>query len=63
MTTVEDCLALLHWAGWNAGSVRVGTLWQVDASKGAERIIATGATEVEAWRRACELAKAFAELL
>ncbi len=61
-TKVEDCLTLLHLADWSAGSVRVGNEWQVDVTRGEERIVATGATEAEALRLACDLAKVFAEL-
>lgn len=50
--------AQLSLAGWSVGDVR-GTLgWYVFGRNGENVIDATGATQAEAWRLACEQARA-----
>ena len=60
--TVDVCLARPHAAGWSVGDVRLlgtrGPLWLVTGTRGAHLIRAEGQTQSEAWRNACELARA-----
>jgi hypothetical protein len=58
----DDCLALLHGSGWSVGEVRAGRAWQVDRTNGENVIQATGATQAEAWQRACEQAQSVGRL-
>jgi hypothetical protein len=54
---VEECRDCLHRAGWSLGECCFGALWQVDGSSGEDRLLATGATQAQAWWRACVLAR------
>jgi hypothetical protein len=58
----DASLARLHAAGWSAGEVRVlaphGPRWLVTGTNGENVIRAEGATQAEAWHRACGQAEA-----
>jgi hypothetical protein len=55
-------IARLHRAGWSIGSTAFaglgGRVWCVSGTNGENRIVAEGATELEAWQAACEQARA-----
>jgi hypothetical protein len=59
---VDESRDRLHRAGWSLGETRFGHLWQVDGVNGENAILATGATQAQAWWRACVLARAVAML-
>jgi hypothetical protein len=39
----------LQRAGWSLGETCFGQRWQVDGSNGENRLLATGASQAEAW--------------
>jgi len=43
----------LHGAGWSLGESVFGAVWQEDGSNGENRPFAAGASQGEAWWRAC----------
>jgi hypothetical protein len=51
--TVDESRDRLHRAGWSLGESAFGPTWQVDGSNGENRLLATGASQEEAWWRAC----------
>jgi hypothetical protein len=61
-TTVDECAARLHTAGWSVGeacfTTVAGSVWQVDGSNGEKRLLARESTQTGAWRAACEQAAA-----
>jgi hypothetical protein len=54
--TVDECRDRLHRAGWSLGEACCVAARQVDGTNGENRLLATGATQSEAWWRACVLA-------
>jgi hypothetical protein len=50
--TVDESRDRLHRAGWSLGEICFGSTWQVDGSKGENRLLATGTSQAEAWYRA-----------
>ena len=60
--TVDESFARLHRAGWSVGDVRVltvaGPSWLVSGTNGENEVRARGATQAEAWHRACQQAEA-----
>jgi hypothetical protein len=60
--TVDESLPRLHAAGWSVGEVRVlaphGPRWLVTGTNCENVIKAEGATQAEAWHRACGQAAA-----
>ena len=60
--TVEQSFARLHRAGWSVGDVRIltvkGLRWLVTGTNGENAVSARGATQAEAWHRACQQAEA-----
>ena len=55
--SVDESRDRLRRAGWSLGEARFGAFWQVDGTSGENRLLATGATQAEAWWRACLLAR------
>jgi hypothetical protein len=59
-TTVDECAARLHAAGWSAGESCFMTdtrgVWQVDGTNGENRLLTREPTQTGAWRAACEQA-------
>src|SRR5262249_47920489 len=57
----DESFARLQRAGWSVGDVRVltasGPRWLVTGTNGMNAIRAEGATQAEAWQRACEQAE------
>ena len=57
----DESFARLKRAGWSVGDVRVltarGVYWFVTGANGENVIEARGATQAEAWHRACEQAE------
>jgi hypothetical protein len=53
---ITDLRERLQRAGWRPDETRHGSLWQVDACKGKNRIVVTGLTQALAWGNACLLA-------
>jgi hypothetical protein len=60
--SVDECRDRLHRAGWSLGEVCFGATWQVDGTNGENKILATGATQAEAWYRATLPARALGTL-
>jgi hypothetical protein len=63
----DESFTRLHRAGWSVGDVagitRAGRkLWLVTGTNGENEIRSEGATQNEAWSRACEQAAAVAML-
>jgi hypothetical protein len=58
----DDCLALLHTAGWSVGDAGFASGWLVTGANGENRISAIGATQAEAWRQAVAQARALGML-
>jgi malonyl CoA-acyl carrier protein transacylase len=62
----DESFARLKRAGWSVGEVRVlslrGAYWLVTGANGENMIEARGATQAEAWHRACEQAEALGML-
>jgi hypothetical protein len=56
--TVDECLDRLRRAGWSIGETGSATRWIVTGHNGENAIKAKGATQAEAWWRACEQARA-----
>ena len=60
--TVDESFDRLHRAGWSVGDVRVltaeGPAWLVSGKNGENEVRARGATQAEAWHRACQQAEA-----
>jgi hypothetical protein len=48
----DESRARLHRAGWSLGETCLGQLWQVDGENGENRLLASGASQAEAWDRA-----------
>ena len=55
--SVDECRDRLRRAGWSPGEACFGALWRVDGSNGENRLLATGATQAQAWWRACVMAR------
>jgi hypothetical protein len=59
---VDDSLARLRRSGWSVGDAAFGgggsLVWQVDGQNGENQVRAEGASQVEAWHRACQQAEA-----
>jgi hypothetical protein len=59
---VVELIDGLRRSGWSIGHTAfagpAGLIWIVSGINGENRIVAEGATEVEAWRAACEQARA-----
>src|SRR5919199_6312536 len=55
---VDESRERLHRAGWSVGEAVFGPAWSVTGTNGENRLHATGATQAEAWWRACEQARA-----
>jgi hypothetical protein len=49
--TVDECRDRLRRAGWSLGEDRCGATWQVDGRNGENALLATGATQAQAWWR------------
>ena len=64
--TSDESFARLHRAGWSVGDVRVltpaGPAWLVTGANGENVIEARGATQAEAWYRACQQAESLGML-
>jgi hypothetical protein len=60
--SIDVCFAALHATGWSVGSAAVDArhsrVWFVCGTKGEQKIMGRGLTEVEAWRAALESAEA-----
>ena len=60
--TVDESFARLRRAGWSVGDVRLltadGPAWVVSGHNGENAVSARGATQAEAWHRACQQAEA-----
>jgi hypothetical protein len=56
--TPDEALDRLHRAGWSIGETVASGTWIVSGANGENRIHATGATQAEAWRNACDQAAA-----
>jgi hypothetical protein len=60
--SVDESFGRLQRAGWTAGDLAVhtagGPRWLVTGTSGENRVEARGATQAEAWHRACEQAAA-----
>ena len=56
--TVDECRDRRRRAGWSVGEAYYGALWQVDGFNGENGLLATGATQAQAWWRACVMARA-----
>jgi hypothetical protein len=54
---VDESRSRLHRAGWSLGESVFGSTWQVDGTNGENRLLARGASQAEAWDRACLLAR------
>jgi hypothetical protein len=61
-TTSDECFARLHAAGWSVGDSCFMTdarvVWQVDGTKGENRLLARAPMQSGASRAACEQAAA-----
>jgi hypothetical protein len=59
-TTIDECAAPLHAAGWSVGETcsltDAGIVWQVDDTNGESRLLARAPTQAAAWREAYEQA-------
>ena len=55
---VDESRDRLRRAGWSVGEAAFGPAWVVSGTNGENRLHATGATQAEAWWRACEQARA-----
>jgi hypothetical protein len=55
--TFDECRDRLRRAGWPLGETCLGALWQVAGANGENRLLAAGATQSQAWWRACVLAR------
>jgi hypothetical protein len=55
--SVDESRDRLRRAGWSLGEARFGAAWQGDGSNGANRLLAVGTSQAEAWWRACFLAR------
>src|SRR5262249_1698361 len=51
--SVDESRDRLQRAGWSLGESVFGSVWQVDGSNGENRLLSTGASQAEAWWRAC----------
>ena len=64
--TSDESFSRLKRAGWSVGDVRVmtpaGAAWLVTGANGENVIEARGATQTEAWHRACQQAEALGML-
>jgi hypothetical protein len=60
--SVDESLERLRKAGWSVGETAFGRLWVVDGLNGENAIRAEGATQAEAWHRACDQAQAVGQL-
>jgi hypothetical protein len=56
--TVDECHDRLRRAGWSVGETGSANRWQVSSSHGENVIFAEGLTQVEAWWKACQQARA-----
>jgi len=59
--TVDQCQRLLHFLRWSPGETcwrypDGSGYWQVDASRGGHTILASGATQTQAWQLAVRMA-------
>ena len=55
--TVDEPRDRPHRAGWSLGEACFGARWQVDGANGENRLLASGATQAQAWWRACVMAR------
>jgi hypothetical protein len=58
MPKIDECLSRLHRAGWCVGHAAFGATWQVDGTNRENALLARGATLEEAYRLACDQARA-----
>jgi hypothetical protein len=58
----DESLRRLHAAGWSVGETGTASGWVVSGQNGENVIEARGATQSEAWHRACEQAEALGML-
>ena len=56
--SVDESFDRLHRAGWSVGEIATAGEWVVSGTNGENVIDAQGATQAEAWWRACEQARA-----
>jgi hypothetical protein len=56
--TVDESRDRLHRAGWSVGEVGTASTWRVCGANGENQTNAAGASQAEAWHRACEQAAA-----
>src|SRR5262249_43499184 len=54
----DESRARLHRAGWSVGEIATATRWLVSGTNGENQLSAEGASQAEAWHRACEQAAA-----
>jgi phospholipase/lecithinase/hemolysin len=59
---VNEAFDRLHQAGWSVGDVALAQGWLVTGSNGENQMQASGMTQAEAWRLACEQAMALGML-
>jgi hypothetical protein len=55
---VDESRDHLHRAGRSVDEIATATCWQVDGRNGESLILAVATSQAEAWRRACEQARA-----
>jgi hypothetical protein len=55
--TGEECLKMLHKAGWSIGEVRCGSRWLVSGTNGKQVLQVEGASQDQAWYEAVKLAE------
>ena len=54
---IDESRDHLRRAGWSLGEACFGAAWQVDGASGENMLLARGASQAEAWWRACILAR------
>jgi hypothetical protein len=59
---VDESRDRLHRPGWSVGETCFGQRWQVDGSNGENRLLASGASQTEAWYRATVQARELGRL-
>jgi hypothetical protein len=60
--SVDESGDRLRRAGWSLGEACFGHRWHVEGRNGENRLLAGGASQAQAWWRACLLARELALL-
>jgi hypothetical protein len=55
--SVDESRGRLNRAGWSVGEIATARRWWVTGANGENLVSASGATQAEAWWRACEQAR------